>query len=394
MPLVIEPVARNTRKVGVLKWRVEWMKVGPTGAISLCASAQLAHKGNANVLEIVKSYHDFRLALRRCWPDLSRQFLGFWSQVLPEYAVQEIRADELIEHLEYYDVVDFDFLVDGSPALPKVLYQSGPVDVLRALAGLTRMSHVMGTYSEETVRALGSYDLGNRPDELWIANVERLTRHHPEHLTDIGKRLFMEDIVSGIEIVLQQRATLNYVLDWVRRTRATFLDRLTDESDVEDKHTVMRQLLAEMAWSSDLFSETISVDRDSGSSFFRSVISRVAKLNEVDERIAQVSASVNGLLDISQAVFSERSAAASAKIEKSSRNMGIAAVIVAIAAAIIAFVQLWTAVSPASTSPSPGVHLSSTVSSSSLPGNSQPSVSHRSGSGSSSSPLARPRPTP
>ena len=365
MPIVVEPASREIRDAGSLWWYVEWMKIGPTGAISLCARAELPENApTATALEIVRAYHVFRLELRRCWPELFSLFRKYWSEALPEYALDENKADTLADHLEFYDVVDFDFLVYGEPMDPKTLYRTGPTDALRAFAGLTRMSHVMGTYSEDTVRGLGSFDLGNRPDELWIVNVERLTRHHPEHLTDIGKRLFMEDIVSGIEILLQQRATLNYVIDWVRNTRATFLDRLTDDSDVEPNHSAMRTLLKEMAWTSDLFSETISVDRDSGSSFFRSVISMLAQLKEVDQRRAEVAASVDSLLNISEAVFGERSAAASARLdaiglsfERSSRNLTIAAVVFAAATVLVAVVQILITVFPSDPStpaPKPG----------------------------------------
>ncbi|RAO58694.1 hypothetical protein LUPAC06_02284 [Micromonospora saelicesensis] len=371
MPIVVESTTSERYEVGILKWYVEWIKVGPTGAISLCARAELLDPGRlAIVPEIVRSYHQFRLQLKRKCPELWQAFLEYWSETVPEYAVDENRVSELGDHLELYDVVDFDFLVDGDQSQPKDLYREGPTDALRAIAGLTRMSHVMHTYSEESVRTLSGYDLGNRPDELWIVNAERLTRHHPEHLTDAGKQLFMEDVVGAVEILLQQRATLKYVSSWVRRTRAVFLDRLTDDSQVEQKHLAMRRLLTEMAWTSDLYSESISVARDSGSSFFRSVVSRVATLKEIGENRNEVSDSVGGLLSISQAVFGERTAAASSQLqavsvnfEKTSRNMAVAAVVVAMAAAALAVLQIWVALSPPAPlhPPSPAPHSSSTV---------------------------------
>jgi hypothetical protein len=351
MPLVFEQSHGERHDVGPLQWVVEWIKVGPTGAMSVSARADInADAGSVPVIAIVRSYHLLRRQLKAHWTSVVEPFLTLWSDALPEYSVQTELAPSLWQYLEFYDVVDFDFTVGGATIAPKTLYATGPVDVVRALAGLTRMSPVMGTYSEQSVRALVKHDLGNRPDELWIVNVERLTRHHPEHLTDIGKRLFMEDVVSGIEILLQQRATINYVSAWGRGIRATFLDRLTDESDSDRTHKAMRSLLVEMAWASDLFLETMSVDRDSGSSFFRTVISHVAALKEVDERRSEVLDSVHGLLSISQAVFGERAALASAKLqeislsfERSSRNMGAAAVVLAIAAIIVAVLQIWIA---------------------------------------------------
>jgi hypothetical protein len=305
----------------------------------------------ASALDIIQSYHSFRRDIQDHWPDLVSEFLSHWSSTLPRYALVDGAADVLIGHTETYDVVDFDFTVDGVVRNPKELYREGAVASLRALAGLTRMSHVMEQYGEENVRALQEMDLGSRPDELWIVNVERLTRHHREHLTDLGKRLYLEDIISATEIILQQRATLKYVTDLVRRMRATFLDRLTDEPDIATPHEVMQALLKRIAWASDLYSETPAVHRDSGSSFFRTIVSNISELKEIDSFRDAVSGSVRHMLEIATAIFEERSAAASVQlqeasigVERSSRNTGIAAVALAVAAAVLTIVQVVIAI--------------------------------------------------
>ncbi|MEV5828474.1 hypothetical protein AB0L25_23230 [Spirillospora sp. NPDC052242] len=350
MPLVSRPQAPVDYLAGCLVWRLDWVKIGPSGALSVCVRAELRN-GPVNVLDVIGSYHQFRRDVRNRWPDLVTEFLRHWSSTLPRYRLIDTAPAVLLGHTETYDVVDFDFTVDGAVRRPKDLYRDGPVTGLRALAGLTRMSHVMNRYGEDNVRALREMDLGSRPDELWIVNVERMTRHHPEHLSDLGKRLFLEDIVSAIEITLQQRVTLKYVTDWVRRMRATFLDRLTAERDVSGSHAVMQTLLTRIAWSSDLYSEVPAVHRDSGSSFFRTIVSRVDQLKEVDASRDAVSRSVQSMLDIANAIFQERSAATSAALQeislnvgKTSRNTGFAAVFLAVAAAILAIVQIWVAI--------------------------------------------------
>ncbi|GAA4227858.1 hypothetical protein GCM10022254_16580 [Actinomadura meridiana] len=351
MPLVSRPQSPADYLVGCLTWRLDWLKVGPTGAFSICARAEL-RGGPADALEVIESYHQFRRDVRDRWQDLVAEFLRYWSSALSSYRLVDDAPRVLLRHTETYDVVDFDFTVDGAVRQPKDLYRSGEVAALRALAGLTRMSHVMDRYSEEKVRALEEMDLGSRPDELWIVNVERLTRHHPEHLSDRGKQLFLEDVVRATEIILHQRVTLKYVTDWVRRTRATFLDRLTAEEDVAGSHSVMRTLLAQIAWSSDLYSETLAVHRDSGSSFFRTIVSRIAELKEVDLSRDAVSGSVTRMLEIASAIFQERSAAASARLQevslsvgRASRNIGIAAAILVVASVLLAAAQVWMAVS-------------------------------------------------
>ncbi len=254
MPLVSRPESPVEYIAGGLLWRLDWLKIGPTGALSICVRAEL-RSGPARVLDVVQSYHQFRRDVRNRWPDLVTAFLRYWTSTLPRYRLSGQAHDVLLRHVETYDVVDFDFTVDGAVRRPKDIYRDGPVAALRALAGLTRMSHVMTEYSEENVRVLRRMDLGSRPDELWIVNVERMARHHPEHLTDLGKRLFLEDIVTAAEILLQQRVTLKHVTDWVRRMRATFLDRLTEESDAVGSQDVMRTLLRQIAWASDLYSK-------------------------------------------------------------------------------------------------------------------------------------------
>jgi hypothetical protein len=350
MPLVFEPQSPPEYLTGVLLWRLDRLKVGPTGALSVCARAEL-RDGPQPVLDIIQSYHQFRRDVRDRWADLVGVFLRYWSSTLPRYRLTETASDVLLRHVEHYDVVDFDFEVDGAVRNPKDLYTGGPVPALRALAGLTRMSHVWSEYGEENVRALARMDIGSRPDELWIVNVERLTRHHPEHLTDLGKRLFFDDIVTAAEMILQQLVTLKYVTDWVRRMRATFLDRLTAEPGAEDSHNVMRVLLVHIAWCSDLYSETLSIHQDSGSSFFRRVASGISDSKDIDRSREAVSASVTRMLEIATAIFQERSAAASTElqrvslaVESTSKNTGIAATVLAVAAVVLAVVQIWVAI--------------------------------------------------
>jgi hypothetical protein len=353
MPIVARPKSPSSYIADKLIWHLDWIKIGPTGALSVCAVAELRQQPSP-VLDLIHSYHAFRRDVRDRWPEIVEDFLTQWREALPQYQLTVQAVSHLMHHVETYDIVDFDFTVDGELAKPKDLYRNRNVEALRALAGITRMSHVMGTYSEAMVGTLEKLDLGSRPDELWIVNVERLSRHHPEHLTDLGKRLYLEDVVSASELILHQRVTLKYVAEWVRRTRATFLDQLTDESqDVSAADKTMRSLLAEIAWSSDLYTETMSVHQDSGSSFFRTVVGTVSDLKEIESLRNSVSGSVTGLLETASAVFEERSAAASnqlqaasIRIEDSSRKMSMAAVILSVAAAILAVLQIWVALHP------------------------------------------------
>lgn len=358
MPLQFEVNVPSVETAGCLQWSVRWIKVGPTGAVSFRASAGLAPElSSSSVSEVISAYQDLRFGVRNKLATLVALFVQHWSAKATDYLLEPTKIRDLLEHLDVYDVVDFDFTVNGMKRQPKDLYEKGPITAMKQLAGLTRMSRVMDSYSAESAKSLALHDLGNRPDELWIVNSERLTRHHAEQLTDAAKQLFLEDIVLGTELIMQQRATLNYVINWVRATRATYLDQLTSETASADHDDTMKLLLSRVAWITDMSVENVSAERDSSSSFFRLVLQHVTDVKDIEAYRLDVARSVDSLVGISVAVFGERATAFSADLQhtglelsRSSRNLSLVALVLAVAVVILTVLQVWLAFNPRSPS--------------------------------------------
>lgn len=352
MPLKFSPTDGKSGAVGSLEWKLHDVRVGPTGALTVRFEVELnGLNRTASVAEIVHSYHHLKPVLDDEFVSAVEPVLRDWHRVRPADGIRVARTSDLVAHIESYDVVDFDYTLNGHAVTPKSLYASTDLGPLKQLAGLSRMSRVMMSYSDESVRSLQTLDLGSRPDECWLVNSERLIRHHAEQMTDVAKQLFLEDVVLAADLILQQRASLNYVVDWVRSTRASFLDQLNGLQSLRQGQDDMRELLAKIAWMTDLYGDGISVSQDAGTSFFRLVSESLGEAKDLKSHRDQVAKSVDNLLAIATAVYGERTAAASGELSelsialtRSSRNAAIAAVVLAIAATVFSMVQIGLAV--------------------------------------------------
>jgi len=347
MPLEFTPGSVEHFVAGGLAWRPASFRFHSNGALSLHYEAR--QDGEVEPRELIRSFHEFRLQVPAHWQAVSAGILDMWNTGLTGYALEPSRFERLSDHLEFFDIVDLDYLVGGVRVWPKKLYKGTYPESLKALAGIARMSAVYKNYSLEACKVLSGLDLGNRSDEFWIVNAERLVRHHPEQLSDIAKQLFLTDVILGIDIACAQRATLDFLVTWSRRQRAVFLDQLTLDPGA-GRDEAMRSLLKQIAWSADLYRELPAMERSTGSSFFGILMERVQSTRGLSVLQNEVTTSVSQALEIADAMFAERTArsaqdsnAKSLEVADSSRRAAQIAVWIAVAALLVAVVQLTVA---------------------------------------------------
>ncbi len=342
MPLEFSPNNCDEHLAGHLSWRNAVVRLHYNGAFTLHFTASLQQPVTTD--QLIDSYHEFRLQISKKIPGIASQIFQMWNCSLPDYATDNRALGTILEHVELYDIVDFDFIVGNKTIYPKDIYKGANPTALRSLAGISRMSSVYLNYSLEYLTNLKSADLGSRDDELWIPNAERLIRHHPEHSKDRGKQLYWKDVVTGIDLQCAERSTLNYLVFWTRRLRVKFLDELAKDDAPKSRDTTMRILLREIASCADLYHELPAINRITGSSFFGTLLAAVEKFRSTREIQKEVSDSIGKALEIANSIFAEQTAFSARQTSNDSLQIAKASKRTANVSAWVAFIALMIAV--------------------------------------------------
>jgi hypothetical protein len=348
MPIVLRLEDSPVHRVGPLDWSIEGLRIGAAGALSVRAHAVLNGHRPVHINEVVSAFHQLRHELDAERVSTLQRFSEVWSSVYPEFPMGAGNEERLREETYYYEIVDLDFGVGGAPMAPKALYATGPIRALRQLSGLTRMSLVWNSYDEASVRRMGQFDLGSRHDEFWLVNEERLVRSHPDQGSNPYVDAFFDDVKLGTELVLQQTACLNFLAWWLRSNRWRFLDGLLPGNPESASETRIRDTLSELAGASDLFSDRVRVEDNSGHSFFRRLLNRTAELFQLDERRSDCRATFTDLFALAEAAATQSTNSTNFAIQRlgveiaeNSRRLTRNTLIIAGAAFFIAAVQLF-----------------------------------------------------
>ncbi len=341
MPLVFKKVEPKKHRVGPIVWHIDELRLGAAGAVSVRAIAHVDNKGKTvRVGEVVSAFHQIRQALDIARVEALQQFADAWTSAVPEVPLAVPHVDVLRRDSYYYEIVDLDYRVGRTRMNPKELYSSGPLNAMQQLAGLTRMSLVWDKYDEVSVRRMAQFDLGSRADEFWIVNDERLVRSHPD-AGDPNIDAFFEDVELGLELVLHQAAVLNWLASWLRENRPQLLDSLLVPG--EDGLPAAKPILSQLAAASDLFSDRVRVEDNSGHSFFRHLLTHASDRFQLEDRRLSCRATFTDLFSIAQAVSTQASNEASASVQSLSRRLTAFGAIVALATLFVAALQLYLA---------------------------------------------------
>ena len=187
LPVLFRLSDRNPRYLGKLVWRPDHISVGSSGALCVHVVIELNpdDASSIDVATLVTAYHNVRRDAEIVFDSVARDFICYWASSPELSRLFALTVPQrTTKPCVVYDVVDFDYTVNGVVVKPKDLYASKDSESLRALAGLTRMSSVFDSFDPTSVRQLARLDLGSRSDELWFVNEARLVRHHPDRTSN------------------------------------------------------------------------------------------------------------------------------------------------------------------------------------------------------------------
>jgi hypothetical protein len=225
----------------LFQWKFDCVGIGVDGAACIRHRARLMRP--ATVDDVTIDYHILIQDIFRNLVPVAHALLAGLSKAEgPLDSIEFLNPDpnRLDTFIASYECVDIDFLAldDGGSqvSLPAKSLIAESLDCARQLAALSRMSRTEpDLFDRERLQAFRDADIGNREDELWIINSNRMLRSNPDRRDDHVAH-FYEDVLCLVELALQQLAVLEYIDDWLHDARAKFRRQLmsskSHDSDV------------------------------------------------------------------------------------------------------------------------------------------------------------------
>ncbi|MCL2417177.1 MAG: hypothetical protein FWD02_04495 [Bacteroidales bacterium] len=291
MPLFFASINPTQYKVKDLVFNFQGIRISPKMSITINISCNLDNS-KSNVQDLINNYSDYKKTVKEKLYDYMNSFIDCWNAHVKELSFEKIPESEFDMFLHQYEIIDFDYSVyNGNKKTTfkiKDILKSGDYDLIKQLAGFTRMSYNYNSYDIEKLDNFFSTNFGNRDDELWIVNKERFIRHHPEAKTNKYNIAFFSDAKLVFEILLQQETCLKYLNIWINKNRNDFSNKLVKLAQDKNKrkNDEIESFLGDIARLSDIFSDKYLIQRDINHSFFNEVFIRAIDVLRIENLMA------------------------------------------------------------------------------------------------------------
>jgi hypothetical protein len=239
--------------------------------------------------------------------------------------LRDSTQNEIEEHAHYYEIIDFDYHIAPGNRFMTIseIFSSTNIDLLKQLAGLSRMSPSHRHYASTALSNFKYANISNRDDELWVINEERLLRYHPESKKNIYIDSFFEDVRLSFEILLQQEVNLEYLSAWINKKKSELRIMLSEHysSNKSVGDIEIQTVWAEIANMSDIFCDQFIIQRNVKHSFYNSVLRKAFEVLSIESIIKQTKDSFNDLFANYSIYSSQKSANLSLDLEEANLKL-------------------------------------------------------------------------
>ena len=249
--------------------------------------------------------------------------------------------------------IDFEFSGKRQGIIKSIkeLYQDEERGILHQLSAFCKMSQISVTsLNDSRVCDFIQSDIGARDDEMWVVNMQRTVRRHPDRLSPYNIA-FWKDSKILIVILLSQYATFDYLGQWVENRRMKVVDRLFGYHGInrigQDDFIAEFRLVMKV---SQLLTQPLAIPHTAGHAFFIRLAEELSRLLHLEAERIRAS---NTLADFTRvlesiAAYSNTKLSVSLsklqlEIAKSAKIIGYIGVVLAVIAAILAALQVFAA---------------------------------------------------
>jgi len=223
MPLVFSMRSPICAESNFFSFSISQFRLSYHGAISLrVLSKKINITESISISDFIEDYYKFIELQKEKVVESLNLFFSEWNKTTIQLKLSS--NENLFDNLESFEIFDFNFLNTDIRSINE-LFQLKDLTPLKQLARLFRMTKSSYMqYDESKLKEIREQNLGNRSDELWIINDERLVRNHPDQ--NVYLQAFLEDIILGIEILKLHEANLIYLYNWIIAKRSFLRENL------------------------------------------------------------------------------------------------------------------------------------------------------------------------
>jgi len=325
MPLSFELTNPISIQEKFFSCQIKNYRVGPKGSLSIRIDTTLNHNKPVNVDSLIDLYFRYRVSLKNRLYAHINNFIQCWNAHINEFQLTEVTFDDIESYIHHYEVIDFDYrIMPGNQSMSIAeIFEHPDTQVLKQLAGLSRMSPSYSNYADSKLGSFKDNDISNRDDELWVINLERLLRFHPDSKKSVYVDSFFIDVKLGFEILLQQEISLEYLSAWINKKRAELRSKLSTQliRDESINEKEIQSILGEITNLSDIFSSQFVIQRNIKHSFYNAVFLRAFEVLSIEKIIKQTKEAFNDLFSIYSVYSSQKISNISLSFEEANLNL-------------------------------------------------------------------------
>jgi len=218
MPLVFQLNKKDINDLFYIE--ILSISISRNGAITIKIKSSKSNSGiKSKIEQVIDVYYKYKENINNKVLSHLSNFIELFNDFFNNYnnkiKFKKKMDDNLEQYISYYEIVDFDY--DKTKMKKNTIKSMYDNELyLKSLVALFKMTRTdFSNYDISKISDIKNNDYGDRVDELWAINQDRLLRHHPEAKTKENIENFFLDIILGIEILLQQKIALQYLNQWI-----------------------------------------------------------------------------------------------------------------------------------------------------------------------------------
>ena len=355
--LPLELKISNSKKhiASIFTYNADSIRISPQGGISI----RVIYESKGINLSAKDTINEFSQLLEKI-PALLQEsladFVVFWNSSVPQINLITPNIEFLKEILYSYEIFDFDFhITDGEKTCEinsiKSLYTDKNIIPVCELYSIAKMSPASATSLNDTrLFEFIATDIGGRNDELWSINRERMLRYHPDRDSLYNKALF-SDIKTAVEILISQKATFDFLEEWVDKKRKIVLEKMLyfncmDEKGKNDFH---RQF-GEVMGTTQLLIEPVLLQKNVRHAFYLQAVSSLVSSLGIQDSNQKASYALKDFAQLIESVSGYRNSDLVAtmgsiqiQLAKSAKRIGFITIFIALVSIILTIIQVYLA---------------------------------------------------
>lgn len=340
-----------------ITYHADSIRLSPQGGISVRIIFELQSGTSLSVKDTIDNYNQMLIKVPTLLKKTFGVFTGFWNANSLSAKLIHPPSELLREILLSYEIIDFDFSLvctDGKASevtsIKSLLVDSDKVPACE-LAAIAKMSPVSATaLNDARLQEFIETDIGGRDDELWAINRDRMIRRHPER-NIIYNKAFLDDIKTACGILICQKATFDFLEEWIARRRSIVVKQMVNYGDLDkvERASFQRQF-GEVISISQLLVEPIMLQKNVKHAFYIQAVTEVAKHLGMHTASERASRSIRDFTQLIESVAGYREAELTASMSniqiqlgKSAKRIGYVTIWITIIGIILTLVQVYLA---------------------------------------------------